>query len=67
MVRPRAGDFLYSKDEVGVMIEDIRVFKKYGIRGVVVGALTKEGRVDLEIMKRLAAHRHMLLSSDLSP
>jgi len=52
MIRPRVGDFLYSKDELAVMLEDIRVFKDLGnIRGFVVGALTKDGRVDVEFMK----------------
>ncbi|KIM47501.1 hypothetical protein M413DRAFT_61704 [Hebeloma cylindrosporum] len=52
MIRPRVGDFLYSKGELGVMLEDIRAFKDLGnIRGFVVGALTKDGRVDVEFMK----------------
>jgi CutC family len=53
MIRPRIGDFLYSGDEIDVMLRDIRIFKKYGVRGIVVGILTKEGRVDTERMKRL--------------
>jgi copper homeostasis protein len=52
MIRPRIGDFLYSKDELAVMLEDIRVFKDLGnIRGFVVGVLTKDGRVNVELMK----------------
>ncbi|KDR85695.1 hypothetical protein GALMADRAFT_234710 [Galerina marginata CBS 339.88] len=52
MIRPRIGDFLYSKDDIAVMLEDIRVFKDFGnIHGFVVGALTKEGRVDIECMQ----------------
>ncbi|KAJ6609375.1 copper homeostasis CutC domain-containing protein [Mycena sp. CBHHK59/15] len=53
MVRPRTGDFLYSDDEVEVMLEDIRVFKRHGVRGVVLGVLKADGRVDLEVTKRL--------------
>lgn len=52
MIRPRAGDFLYSADEMDVMLRDIRIFKKYGVRGIVVGILTKDGRVDTERMKQ---------------
>lgn len=52
MIRPRVGDFLYSTNELGVMVEDIRAFKEAGgVRGFVVGALTKDGRVDIESMK----------------
>lgn len=52
MIRPRVGDFLYSDDELEVILEDIRVFKKLAnIRGFVVGALTKDGQVDVERMK----------------
>ena len=52
MIRPRIGDFLYSKNELSVMLEDIRAFKDLdNIRGFVVGALTKDGCVDVELMK----------------
>ncbi|PPQ78941.1 hypothetical protein CVT25_002392 [Psilocybe cyanescens] len=52
MIRPRVGDFLYTKEDVGVMLEDIRMFKNFGhVRGFVVGALTKHGRVDVERMR----------------
>ncbi|KAK0233605.1 CutC family-domain-containing protein [Armillaria fumosa] len=53
MIRPRTGDFLYSDDELDVMLEDIRIFKRYPIRGIVVGILTPEGRVDTERTKRI--------------
>ncbi|KAF8971685.1 copper homeostasis CutC domain-containing protein [Flammula alnicola] len=52
MIRPRVGDFLYSKDELAVMLEDIRIIKELGnVRGFVAGALTSDGRVDVECMK----------------
>lgn len=52
MVRPRTGDFLYSDAEMEVMFEDVRTFKEFGIRGIVVGILTKDGRVDIDRMRR---------------
>jgi hypothetical protein len=52
MIRPRTGDFLYSDDELRVILGDIRVFKDLGVRGIVVGTLTKDGRVNLEQLKR---------------
>ncbi|KAF9486464.1 hypothetical protein BDN70DRAFT_793723 [Pholiota conissans] len=52
MIRPRTGDFLYSNKELDVILEDVKTFKELGnIRGFVVGALTKDGHVDIERMK----------------
>ena len=48
MIRPRVGDFVYSTLEMDVMLEDIRAFKQAGADGFVFGALTSEGRVDLD-------------------
>lgn len=52
MVRPRAGDFLYTDAELRVMEADIRAFKDAGADGVVLGVLHKDGRVDVERTKR---------------
>ena len=47
MVRPRVGDFLYSNEELDVMLEDIGLFKSLGITGVVFGVLNPDGTVDV--------------------
>ncbi len=47
MVRPRAGDFLYSEEELDVMLEDVGIFKSLGITGVVFGVLNRDGTVDV--------------------
>jgi copper homeostasis protein len=52
MIRPRTGDFVYSEDELEVMLEDIRAFKEENIQGIVAGVLTKEGRVNVGRMRR---------------
>ncbi|KAJ3750783.1 copper homeostasis CutC domain-containing protein [Lentinula detonsa] len=52
MIRPRAGDFLYSESEMQIMIEDIRIFNENGVEGFVFGVLTEEGRVDVARTKR---------------
>jgi copper homeostasis protein len=39
MIRPRAGDFVYSEQEVQTMCEDIREFKAAGATGFVLGSL----------------------------
>ncbi|XP_037638376.1 copper homeostasis protein cutC homolog isoform X1 [Sebastes umbrosus] len=58
MIRPRGGDFLYSDREVEVMRKDIELMKRHGADGLVLGALTEDGRVDAELcMELLAAAR----------
>lgn len=56
MIRPRVGDFRYSHHEIDVMLGDIASFKELGVRGFVVGALSEDGRVDIETMKRYVAN-----------
>lgn len=53
LIRPRGGDFLYTEEEVRIMETDIQTAKEIGADGVVIGALTAEGDVDIEICKRL--------------
>ncbi len=48
LVRPRAGDFVYSEEEHRTMLADIAHCAAAGCDGVVTGALTQEGDVDLE-------------------
>lgn len=53
MIRPRGGDFLYSDQEVEVMRKDIELMKSQGADGLVLGALTEDGRVDAELCMEL--------------
>ncbi len=46
LVRPRAGDFLYTDDEFAAMREDVLFCKKHGAKGVVFGILAKDGNID---------------------
>lgn len=48
MIRPRGGDFVYSKEEIEVMHADIALCKKLNVDGIVFGVLTKQGNVNLE-------------------
>ena len=47
LVRPRTGDFLYDGDEVDVMVRDIAAARAMDVDGVVIGALTRHGDVDI--------------------
>lgn len=55
LVRPRAGDFLYRDWDAEVMHEDILHCRRLGAEGVVLGALTEEGEVDLPLCRSLVA------------
>lgn len=53
LIRPRAGDFCYSPQELDVMCEDIRTARLLGAAGIVAGALDAEGNVDAEAVRRM--------------
>jgi copper homeostasis protein len=55
LIRPRGGDFVYSAAEADIMLRDIEAATAAGARGVVVGALTREGAVDLALCADLIA------------
>jgi copper homeostasis protein len=46
MVRPRAGDFVYSADEVATMCDMIERLCALGVHGMVAGALTDSREID---------------------
>ncbi|GAB3905676.1 copper homeostasis protein CutC [Mucilaginibacter boryungensis] len=48
LIRPRSGDFLYTKEEFQVMLSDVRQSIALGCDGIVVGILNKDGSVDME-------------------
>ncbi|WP_146806785.1 copper homeostasis protein CutC [Cellulomonas persica] len=54
LVRPRPGGFVYAPDEVDVLVREVRAVVRSGAAGVVVGALTDDGRVDERVLGRLA-------------
>lgn len=47
IIRPRGGDFLYSKDEFEIIKQDIILCKQLGCDGVVIGLLNKDGSIDI--------------------
>jgi copper homeostasis protein len=46
LVRPRAGDFLYTAHERSVMLRDIEALRDAGVAGVAIGALRPDGQLD---------------------
>ena len=53
LIRPREGNFVYNEDEVQSMLKDIRLAKRLGANGVVIGALRPNGSIDDETVHRL--------------
>ncbi len=55
MIRPGAGDFLYTELERAVMLADIERVKGSGAAAVVFGVLTAGGQIDTTAMRELTA------------
>lgn len=53
LMRPRGGDFLYTKEEIQMMAAQIRDLRALGADGFVIGCLTADGDLDAEAMKPL--------------
>jgi copper homeostasis protein len=54
MVRPRGGNFVFSRDEADKMFSYIASCKTTGVQGFVAGALTPANRLDLPLIRELA-------------
>jgi copper homeostasis protein len=53
MIRPRAGDFVYSAEEIAIMRADIAHARRLGVAGVVLGVLDAAGCVDVAATRGL--------------
>ncbi|MDY5814369.1 MAG: copper homeostasis protein CutC [Bacteroides sp.] len=53
IIRPRGGDFLYSRLEAEIMLKDIETARQLGADGLVFGCLQADGSIDLPLMRRL--------------
>jgi copper homeostasis protein len=72
MIRPRAGDFVWSEVEVAMMEAEIAEVRTAGLAGVVLGASRPDGRLDAPVLRRLvdaAAGMELVLHRcfDLAP
>lgn len=53
LMRPRGGDFLYTKEEIEQMAMEISALHAAGADGFVIGCLTADGNLDASAMKPL--------------
>ncbi|MDD2971054.1 MAG: copper homeostasis protein CutC [Lachnospiraceae bacterium] len=53
VIRPRSGDYLYNATEFALMLAQIKLFKKEGADGIVIGALQPNGSLDYPQMQRM--------------
>lgn len=60
MIRPRAGDFVFTRDEADVMKRDIDAARAAGLSGVVLGASREDGSLDLPLLEELRRHANGL-------
>lgn len=55
IIRPRAGDFVFSADELAVMRADVAAAREVGLAGVVLGASLPDGRLDGATLRALVS------------
>lgn len=48
MIRPREGNFVYLKEEIELMFEDISIQAQAGAKGVVFGCLTHDHQINIQ-------------------
>lgn len=51
IVRPRGGDFLYNALEREAMMHDVAMMRQMGVHGIAIGALTRDGDIDVALMQ----------------
>lgn len=55
LIRPRFGDFCFTPQECDLILRDVCMFADEGVNGVVIGALTPDGRLNMPFMRELCA------------
>lgn len=55
MVRPRAGGFCYSESERRLIRRETRILLQNGADGIVMGAITRLGEIDLDLVRDVKA------------
>lgn len=60
MIRPRAGDFVWSADEVRALKAEVAAARSFGLAGVVIGASRPDGGLDRDTLAELVEAAHGL-------
>ena len=53
LIRPRGGDFLYEKEEILMLADQMEELRRWGADGFVIGCLTPAGELDGKAMEPL--------------
>lgn len=56
MIRHREGDFVYSQQDLEIMLSDIEMVAQLGVKGVVFGCLNGHGEIDTRATELLVKH-----------
>ena len=48
LLRPRFGDFCYDNYEFRMILDEVRMFRKLGADGIVIGILNPDGTLNME-------------------
>ncbi|AYK05540.1 copper homeostasis protein CutC [Brevibacillus laterosporus] len=62
MVRPHSQSFVYTTNDIDVMLKDIQIIRELGAAGVVLGALTPDHHIDFRALETLlteTGHMHV--------
>lgn len=54
MIRCRKGNFIYSMDEIALMVNSIQDFKEAGFESFVFGATTKKQELDMDAIRMIS-------------
>lgn len=55
LLRPHDEGFLYTPQEIDILLHDADMFASYSVDGVVFGAHTPEGALDFDLIRRAAS------------
>ncbi|UGA56987.1 copper homeostasis protein CutC [Vibrio sp. VB16] len=56
MIRQRAGDFLFSSNEIDMMTDEIQMMRDLGVAGIVIGALNANATINVNACRQWINH-----------